>query len=355
MIRAATCDTAAEIAPESVPPLHLPTSRPHGRRGSGRSSGRSDRAGWRRLAAPLAAAAAVIAVIVVTVALAGAGPGGRHPGAVRHSASDRGHSLGSGPSDSARLDQEVLGLYLPATGAQDTTGNQLETLQLTIAAACTAQSGFKIPHFQAWAAAYTAVVYGGDTQFPDLARISRAGTLGGGSVAGLPLPAGADQRAVDAAFNRCHSAVSRAFRPVDNASSTVADSWGTIVTRIQASAPVRATLPGLRSCAARYGWPAQAYGGPDSTINSFGDFTTWVAGYLDGAVSRGLSSTRLERHWAHVFVTCGRPTIAVQERLQSARRASFLQQHRRQVQSLEAVASRVVAGLDRKYGATGTG
>jgi hypothetical protein len=92
---------------------------------------------------------------------------------------------------------------------------------------------------------------------------------------------------------------------------------------------------------------------PDSTISSFGDFVTWVAGYLDGAVNRGLDSPKLERHWAHVFVKCGRATVAVQQRLQLARRPSFLRQHHAQVQSLEALASRVVAGLDRKYGASG--
>jgi hypothetical protein len=101
----------------------------------------------------------------------------------------------------------------------------------------------------------------------------------------------------------------------DNAGLAIEDPWLRIVTRIQASAPVRATLPGLRSCAARYGWPAQPYGAPDSTISSFGDFVTWVAGYLDGAVNRGLDSPKLERHWAHVFVKCGRATVAVQQRL----------------------------------------
>ena len=347
MIRAATGDTAAEITSESLPPLHLPSSRQHGKRRAGRSSGVAGQPGWWRLAVPLAAAAAVVTVIVVTVALAGAQPAARHPGAVHHPASS--HS----PSESGRLDQEVLGNFLPATGAQYTAGAQLQTLENTIAAACTAKSGFTIPHFRSWAASYTAQIFGDNTQFPDLAKISRAGTLGGGAVAGLPRPAGASRRAVGAAFSRCHNAVGRAFKPVDNAGLAMEDSWLTIVTRIQASAPVRATLPGLRSCAARYGWPAEPYGAPDATINSFSDFVGWVAGYLDGAGSRGLGSAQLERHWAHVFVKCGRATVAVQQRLQSARRSAFLQQHHAQVQSLEALASRVVAGLDRKYGAAG--
>lgn len=355
-LRAAIRETAAEIAPGTVAPLSLPAPAPHGPRqrrpARVRPRVRVRPAGWRRAVAPLTAAAAVITVIFVTVALVGPGSAGHRPGAGHPVASNRGHRHGAG--ESARLDQEVLGSALPATGAQYNAEAQLQTLQSTIAAACTAQAGLRIPHFQKWAASYSQTFFD-NSQFPDLARISRAGTLGGGAVGPLPRPAGVSQRALDTAFNRCQTAVRRAFKPVGNAAQKLADPWLAIITRIQASAPVRATLPGLRSCAARYGWPAEPYGAPDSTIHSFGDFTNWVAAYLDGAGSRGLSSAKLQRHWAHVFVTCGRPTIAVQESLQSARRAVFLRGHARQVRALEALASRVVAGLDRKYGMAGAG
>ena len=294
----------------------------------------------------------MITVIFVTVALVGPESAGHHPGTGHPVAGNRGHHYSAG--ESAQLDQEVLGSVLPATGAQYTAGAHLQTLQSTLAAACTAKAGLRIPHFQEWAASYTQTFFD-NSQFPDLARISRAGTLGGGAVAELPRPAGVSRHSLDAAFNRCQTAVRQAFRPVGNAAEKLEGPWLAIITRIQNSAPVRATLPGLRSCAARYGWPAEPYGAPDSTIRSFGDFTNWVAAYLDGAGSRGLSSAKLQRHWAHVFVTCGRPAIAVQERLQSARRTVFLQGHGQQVRALEALASRVVTRLDRKYGVAGTG
>ena len=354
LLRAAMHETATEVAPGTIAPLSLPAPHGPGRRRPRRvrPRARTRPAGWRRAVAPLTAAAAVITVIFVTVALVGPGSAGHHPGAGHPVAGHRGHRHGAGQS--ARLDQEVLDSAVPATGAQYGAGARLQTLQSTIAAACTAQAGLPIPHFQKWAASYAQIFFD-NSQFPDLTRISRAGTLGGGAVGPLPRSAGVSRRVLDTTFNHCQAAVRRAFKPVGNAAQKLAGPWLAIITRIQASAPVRATLPGLRSCAARYGWPAEPYGAPDSTIRSFGDFTNWVAAYLDGAGSRGLSSAKLQRHWAHVFVTCGRPAIAVQERLQSARRAVFLRGHARPVRVLETLASRVVARLDRKYGVSGTG
>jgi hypothetical protein len=124
----------------------------------------------------------------------------------------------------------------------------------------------------------------------------------------------------------------------------------TIVSQIQASAPVTATIPELRACAARYGWPHEPYG-PDRPINSFGDFVTWVSGYLDGASSRGASAAAmhaLDRHWAPIFVQCARPTVAVMEKLQLAAQKTFLRQHQRQFAALVTVARADFATAERQ-------
>jgi hypothetical protein len=60
------------------------------------------------------------------------------------------------------------------------------------------------------------------------------------------------------------------------AEERLASPWIVTVTNIQGSAPVLATFPAVRSCAARYGWPHDPYG-PDRPINSFADFVDWVA------------------------------------------------------------------------------
>ncbi len=131
------------------------------------------------------------------------------------------------------------------------------------------------------------------------------------------------------------------------------DRWLPILTKIQGSAPVLATLPGLRACAARYGWPSQPYGAPDSRISSFADFVSWVAGHLDGAGSRGATAAELnalDRHWGTVFVRCARPTVAVMEKLQLAAQRTFLHEHQRQFAALVATARADFARAQRLAG-----
>jgi hypothetical protein len=47
---------------------------------------------------------------------------------------------------------------------------------------------------------------------------------------------------------------------------------------------------------------------------------------------------QLGRHWSAVFVRCGRPTLAAQDRWLAARQAAFVRQHERQVRALDALA-----------------
>ena len=162
-----------------------------------------------------------------------------------------------------------------------------------------------------------------------------------------------ESKAYRNAAQRCDMFSRAPFTSMRAASAVLANSWLPIVNTIQASAPVTATLPGLRSCAARYGWPAQPYGAPDSAINSFANFVDWVAGHLDGAASRGASAAQLnalDRHWGAVFVACARPTVAVMEKLQLAAQQTFLREHRRQFAALVATARADFARAGRLAG-----
>jgi hypothetical protein len=94
-VRAATVQTAEEIAPDSIPPLSL-----HGRGRSvrwtrvGRVIGVGRRgARWPRVLIPVAAAASVVAVVAVSLALTSGLAGGRHAAAPRERG---GHSGNNG-------------------------------------------------------------------------------------------------------------------------------------------------------------------------------------------------------------------------------------------------------------------
>jgi Sigma-70, region 4 len=262
-------------------------------------------------------------------------PGGRTAAADRPGKAGRVSHVTAGGGQRSRLDAQVLNYFFPATGAEYSTGARLRgtigALEGAAASSCMAQSGFYYPRASAavWAAQFF-----DNAQFPDLARIARTGTLApAGAVGRSARTPGNERRAFNAAFRRCNNAAAKPFTPLLNADSKLQSAWLAIVTRVQSSAKVRATLPGLRSCAERYAWPANPYGPPASSIGSFGDFVDWVAGHIDGAGSRGAGQARLRtanRHWAHIFVACARPTIAAQQRLQSARRAVFIQRHGRQ-------------------------
>jgi hypothetical protein len=65
--------------------------------------------------------------------------------------------------------------------------------------------------------------------------------------------------------------------------------------------------------------------------------------------------TSLSRTWWRILVTCGRPAIEVQERLQSAQRAVYIRQHLRAVRALEALVVQVITQADRPGGAAKAG
>jgi hypothetical protein len=348
--RAAVRATAAEIGPDDVPPLRLPES------GAGHPAARSRRPGWRqgarRWGAPLAAAAAVLAVVataglLASVLAAQAPYRDATPTRLSLGSLKPGPAGGAAPAYPPDLVAGLTGFLLPASGAQYSAGalldGQYKALEQEAVARCMAKSGFRVPVLSP---AENAAPDWDLTQYPDLGAIARAGKLPSYSVG----PAPAESKAYKAALAGCGNDLAELWQNLRDVGNSLASSFLTIVSQIQASAPVTATLPALRACAARYGWPSQPYGAPDSTINSFADFADWVAGHLDGAGSRGASAAQLnalDRHWGTVFVQCARPTVTVMERLQLAAQAKFLREHQRQFAAVVKLARADFAAAER--------
>jgi hypothetical protein len=341
-IRAATRARAGEITPDQIRPLDLAVTRPVQRIPGGR----------RRWAAPVAAAAAAA---VIAAGLAGVGAGHGRPSAAPASRRT-GQAARTGPAAqasgaAARLDQQVLGLFVPATGPQYAAGTQLngtiQALEVDGTARCLARHGVTVPvPPPASLAARYATNYVDNSQFPDLTRISRTHVfVPAWFIEPLKPPTGQGQ-----AFHRwlgpCQAAARAVFAPLLSAGQRLGDgTWAALLTQAPAAGPVRGTLGALRTCAARYGWPASPYGPPAGVIRSFGDFGSWVFGHLDGAGSRGASAAalrRLGRHWTAVFVRCGQPTLAAQNQWLAAQQARFAREHAGQVRAVEALARRAL-------------
>jgi hypothetical protein len=341
-IREATRAAAEEISWSDV--LPLPVRASAASRTVDRRLSRTN--GFRRWATPMSAAVAVVAVIGLASFLTAVVPG--HD-LVAQPAKTVGSKAArpAAPAYLANLESGLIGLFVPATGAQYATGalfsGEYRALEESIVSECMSTYGFRVQ------AASPAEIARGDwdlTQFPDLGAIQRAGTLPSYSLPAAPREPGA----YTADLSRCQSS-SSPFQAMVQAGTRLGAPWLSIVTQIQSSAPVLATLPELRACAARYGWPGQPYGAPDSTIGSFADFAGWVTGHLDGAGSRGASAAEMDalsRHWAVVFMQCARPTVTVMETLQLAAQQAFLRQHQPQFRALVAVARADLAAAGRQ-------
>jgi hypothetical protein len=351
-VRAAVRATAAEIGPYDVPPLAFganvldargdrsgrPVQRPRRplRPQRPRRAGGGRRDGWR-WAAPLAAAAAVVAVVGLAAGLASIGSGVARPANTSRPEATR--SAQVPPPYPADLQAGLIGLFVPASGAQYSAGalfgGEYKAAEGKVFARCMARASFQVK------TPTSASIARGNwdlTQFPDLNAIARAGTMPGDGLPGVKELTGSS--AYQAAFKRCSATSDSLFSRTTNAGGRLAGPWIVTVTNIQGSAPVLATLPAVRACAARYGWPHDPYG-PDRPINSFADFAGWVAGHLDGAVSRGASAAQthaLDQHWARIFVRCARPAVTVMEELQLAAQRTFLRDHQRELAALAATA-----------------
>jgi hypothetical protein len=340
-LRAAARDAArAFTAGEDLPPLRLPgAAAGHGGR---RTRGRA-RTGHARAArawlTPLAAAAAVAVVAGAIVVLHQvAAPSATRPGGTDQ-AGKKGARAPAGLRAQHRaqlvLDALVVEAVAPATGPQYDRGSKLIWLvrgqELRATARCMARWGY---HISAEPAPFNLATFADNSQMPDLPRIASTHEFVSGSGAAQTSYSKAEQKA----YRTCGAVASVPFKRLMSLDEALNNSWWKIAFRIQASRPVQAAIPALNRCAARYGFPNDPYGNASAPMRNFGDFMDWVAGFLDGAGSRGVSGSKiraLDQHWSTVFVTCAQPIVRVWQRLQLTAQPGFLAAHAAQVRQLD--------------------
>ena len=236
------------------------------------------------------------------------------------------------------LDALVVAAFAPATGPQYDFGSKLiwmvQAQELSATARCMAASGY---HISDRPTPFNLGMFADNTQMPDLPRIARTHEfVGPADVTSASYP-----KAEQKVFNTCQAKAAVPYQQLLAAGHTLEDSWWKVIFRIQASSQVQAAVPALAACAARHGFPNDPYGNASGPIKSFSDFMGWVAGFLDGAASRGASASTLralDRHWSTVFVTCARPIVGVWQRMQLAAQPGFLGQHASQVRRLDQLA-----------------
>jgi hypothetical protein len=384
-VRAALRATADEITPHDVPPLAQPTmsqndsanpaaptgnSRPGERWGlsphhwGSRQMG-SRHSGLRHWGVPLAASVAVLAVIAATV------------GTVRIVGSSAGPRTGGQPGTTsaplygsvATLTQDLIDQFVTATGPQLTAGSVFQSTVEAHAGTvildhCLAAHGIIIAPPAARAGVDGEM---SSTLFLDLNAMAKSGipdtvffTQWQGQ--GYPDPL-ATSEAFTTALSECQSS-GGPFDLMYAYGQRLRALFRSQVLAIQSSAPVRATIPGLRACASKYGWPRD-YAGKNVPLNSISDFWNWMQTFLAGPEGRDVSmatAQALDRHWAPIFIECVRPTVAVMARLALAAQRSFLASHRTQLAHLVSLAiagfnqaNKDAPSADRRSGVTSRG
>jgi hypothetical protein len=339
--------SAARAARETFPPggampqLSLPDPAVGRSRGGQRRSpgvaGRPARA-WL---APAAAAAAVAVLVSGIVALHQSAPGA-HTGHRPRAGSSSQTAAAQQQEQRLRRDMDalVVAAFVPATGPQYDQGTKLIWLvrnrEIRDVASCMAASGY---HVSGASQPFVLGDLADNTEWPDLPRIARTHELVPAGGLTLPSYSKTEQRALRVCYSRAFAI----YRGLIDGGEALG--WLRIVSRIQASARVRAAVPALNACATRYGFPDNPYGNAFAPIKSFGDFMNWVAGFLDGASSRGASAATmraLERHWSMVFVACARPIVGIWQNLQQVAQRRFLPRNAAELRQLDQLAWRLL-------------
>lgn len=340
----AAARAASHIFPAGgdLPQLRLPDPN-GGRRHAGARIGASQAAfstgRTRAWLAPLAAAAAIALVSAGVVVLRQSAD----QATARHTTGQRASARAIQRQHDRRreLDALVTDAYAPATGPQYDRGTKLywmiQAAELPAVARCMAAAGY---HISDRPAPFDIGSYADNVQMPDLPRIARTHEFVplGKAAHNPPSYSKAEQRV----FGTCWDQASLPFRRLMRVSGGGASAtWWKIILRIQGSAQVRVAIPALNACATRYGFPHDPYGNSTAPIKSFADFMDWIAGFMDGAGSRGASFSTLRalaRHWTAVFVTCARPIVSVWQRMQLAAQSRFLARHVAQLRTLDQLA-----------------
>ncbi len=344
-LRAAARDAMGIFPPDGdLPPLRLPAPA-GGRRRAGIRAAMTSAGRARIWLAPIAAAAAVALVIAGAAVLHQ--PTSTADGASLAKQRANAAAMKSMQKQRQALDALVVAAFVPATGPQFDLGSKLDWMvqaqELHATAKCMAASGY---HISDRPTPFNLAMFADNTQMPDLPRIARTHEFVGlADITSASYP-----KAEQNVYNTCHATAAVPYQQFLAAGQTLDSSWWKVIFRIQASGKVQAAIPALATCAARYGFPNDPYGSASGPIKSFADFMDWVAGFLDGAGSRGASTSTLQalaRHWSAVFVTCARPIVGVWQRLQLAAQPGFLDQHASQVRRLDQLAWRLLGNQSR--------
>ena len=323
-----------------LPPLRLPAP-PRDPRWAGRRHTRAGTGHPRAWLAPLAAAAAVTAVIAGVVVPHEFATRPASPQPVRHKTPAR-YSAAQQKERQA-LDALAVEAVAPTTGLQYDRGNQLTWMlhaqELHAQARCLAGLGY---HISLKLAPFNLGDFADNTQMPDLPRIARTHQFVTSGSLGSPAFSAAEQRALD---DKCQ-APAAAYTQALNAYQAIDNAWWQIIVRVEASSQVQAAIPALNSCATRYGFPNDPYGNASAPIKTFSDFMDWVAGFMDGAGSRGASASTmnaLARHWTAVFVTCATPIVDIWQRMLVQAQPGFLDQHAPQITQFKELTWRLLS------------
>jgi hypothetical protein len=338
----AAARTAAGMFPHGgeLPPLRL-AEQADGNRSHASLARRAPVHRPRRIRAwlaPLTAAAAVVAVVCALVV----------PRVMAGNADHRkpAHRVPPAQSSALRhrqrqLDALIVEWVAPATGPQYDRGSKviwmMRVQELRSSAECMARLGYHISDAHS---PYNLADFADNSQMPDLPRI--ASTRQFVATAGFGVAQSYSARE-QKALNACQAAAQAADAPLLSAYQPINQAWWVIISRAQESKEVNAAIPALQACATRYGFPDDPYGNASGPIKSFGDFMNWVAGYLDGASSRGASNAAmrsLARHWTSVFVRCATPIVGIWQRMLLTAQPGFLHQHAHQIAGLDRLASR---------------
>jgi len=344
-LRAAGRDAKGIFPPDGdLPSLRLPDlTGGHRRPGIRAAMSRFGRA--RVWLAPIAAAAAVALVIAGAAVLHPSTSGTASTGLAKQRAYAA--AMKSLQRQRQALDALVVAAFVPATGPQYDLGTKLiwmvQAQELRATAGCMAASGY---HISDRPAPFNLAMFADNSQMPDLPRIARTHEfVGPADVTSASYP-----KAEQKVFNTCHAKAAVPYQQLLAAGNTLNDSWWKVIFRIQASGQVRAAIPALATCAARFGFPNDPDGSASGPIKSFADFMDWVAGFLDGAGSRGASASTLQalaRHWSGIFVTCAHPIVGVWQRMQLAAQPGFLDHHASQMRRLDQLAWQLLGHQSR--------
>lgn len=323
-IEAAAAAAAAEVSAEDIPPLRLPARIRPARPAS-------------RWLAPLAAAvslAAVLSFLVVLKNANGPGAGGAWPRSASLSRSQR------------LLVKQALDAYLPANGAQYTTGLAFAWTRQRIlarqAGGCLADAGVPLSSFPRSKRRYQ-LSFPDNAQFPDLAQRMRTHTMApaGGGVRSDQARPWTHPGKQSAAVRACMAAHAHTLARLDAVAAPLARAWLKRVAAIQSSGPVRAMWSGFVSCLQSFGVPARfATSRGRSGYRMFTGFFAWMnwLGANSASPQRYASQQRL---WTPVFVTCATPTEATAERLQLAARTVFMRAHAGKIRRIKSLVVRL--------------